>query len=389
MGFVFSADGHIVEPADLFSANLPASLAYHAIRGETRGGYRCTVSGDKVIHKLRMPAIPSGGEADFETTAMRKLAPGEKPARVALGHNNLAGRLTDMREEGIDAEIVFPSLALWTYCVEHVEAELATCQIYNDWNDTFFGGHRQIFVRCGVLPVRDLNDTVAEMKRLAAKGFSAAMLPVVTMKGIPKYNDEQWDSIFKLAGELGLAFVLHTGTGLEDVVVERGPGGAVVNCTRQMNDGADAVKLLVAGGVVDRKPQARVAVMEAGASWLPALAERMDEVYHAHFMMARPKLSRMPSQIIRDQVKRSFQADRACIMARSVVGAGATMWGSDYPHAEGTFPNSQLVIPKLFEGLEISESDKADSSASTPRVCSACRGPRLRTCSEPIRAARA
>jgi predicted TIM-barrel fold metal-dependent hydrolase len=355
MTFVFSADGHIVEPSDLFSANMPKSLAFHAIHGEVRGEYRCTVSGDKIIHRMRMRPGATG-----EATAMRALAPGEAPPRKALGHNNIEGRLKDMKDEGIDAEIVFPSLGLWTYAVEDIEAELATCQIYNDWNSGFFAGHLDTFIRCGVLPVRDLNNTIAELKRVAALGFTAAMLPVVIPPGIPKYNDEAWDPVFQMAGELGVVFVLHTGTGLADVVVERGPGGAVINYTRQMNDGADAVMMLVAGGVLDRAPKARVAVIEAGASWLPALAERMDEVYIAHSVFVRPKLSRMPSQVIGDQVKCSFQYDRACIIARDVIGHQAFMWGSDYPHAEGTFPNTQKVLPKLFEGIEISEREKTD-----------------------------
>ena len=355
MAFVFSADGHIVEPSDLFSANMPKSLAFHAIHGEVRGDYRCTVSGDKIIHRMRLRP-----GASPEATSMRALAPGEAPPRKALGHNNIDGRLQDMKAEGIDAEIVFPSLGLWTYAVEDIEAELATCQIYNDWNDGFFSGHLNVFVRCGVLPVRDLTNTTAELRRIAAKGFTAAMLPVVAPAGVPKYNDPAWDEVFNLGGELGVVFVLHTGTGLADVVVERGPGGAVVNYTRQMNDGADAVMLLVAVGVLDRSPKAQAAVIEAGASWLPALAERMDEVYLAHSVFVQPKLSRMPSRVIRDQVKCSFQYDRACILAREVVGHQAFMWGSDYPHAEGTFPNTPMVLPKLFEGIDISEREKAD-----------------------------
>jgi predicted TIM-barrel fold metal-dependent hydrolase len=359
MTFVFSADGHVVEPADLFTANLPDSLKFHAIRTEIRGDYRCSVSGDRVIHRMRMKS-GAPQKDDPEATAMRRLAAGEKPPRRAQGSNNIQGRLADMREEGIDAEIAFPTLGLWTYCIEDSEAEYGTCQVYNDWNHDFFKDHTSVFVRCGVLPVRNFVHTLAELERIAARGYTAAMLPCVTRAPIPKYNDPAWDPIFRRAGELGIAFALHTGTGLEDVVVERGPGGAVVNYTRQMNDGADAIMMLVAGGLLDRCPDARVAVIEAGASWLPALAERMDEVYHAHYQVVRPKLSRMPSQIIRDQVKCSFQYDRACIFAHSVVGAGAVMWGADYPHAEGTFPHSRAVVAKLFDGIEISESDKAD-----------------------------
>jgi predicted TIM-barrel fold metal-dependent hydrolase len=35
------------------------------------------------------------------------------------------------------------------------------------------------------------------------------------------------------------------------------------------------------------------------------------------------------------------------------------MWGSDYPHAEGTFPISRKITKDLFAGLDVSEADKA------------------------------
>ncbi|MDE2462618.1 MAG: amidohydrolase [Alphaproteobacteria bacterium] len=350
--FVFSADGHVVEPPDLFLEGLPASMKPLAIHSEKREDYLCTVSGDKVIFRLR---LRPGGNS--EATSMRGDA---APARKAIGSNNIAGRLKDMEDEGISAEIVFPSLGLWTYALENPDVEQATTEVYNNWNDSFFSGHTDTFVRCGILPVRDLSNTVYELKRIAAKGFTAAMLPSITMKGIPAYNDPAWDPIFHAAGELGVAFVLHTGTGAENVVVERGPGAAVMNYTRQMCDGQNAIMALVAGGVLDRNPKARVAVIESGASWLAALAERMDEVYLAHAVFVRPKLSKMPSEIIRAQVKCSFQYDRACIIARSVTGHEALMWGSDYPHAEGTFPHTPTVLAKLFDGIDISERQKAD-----------------------------
>jgi predicted TIM-barrel fold metal-dependent hydrolase len=114
--------------------------------------------------------------------------------------------------------------------------------------------------------------------------------------------------------------------------------------------------------VLDRNPGARVAFIESGASWLVALAERMDEVCEAHANFVHPKLSRMPSQIIDDQVWASFQHDRACITAAAagLPGAKNVMWGSDYPHAEGTFPISRKLTDDLFEGLGVSEAVKRD-----------------------------
>jgi predicted TIM-barrel fold metal-dependent hydrolase len=92
------------------------------------------------------------------------------------------------------------------------------------------------------------------------------------------------------------------------------------------------------------------------------LAERMDEVEEAHAKFVNPKLSRRPSRIIDDQVWASFQHDRACITAAAarLPGAKNVMWGSDYPHAEGTFPISRPIQEELFENLEVPEDVRLD-----------------------------
>lgn len=338
--FIFSADSHVREPNSLFIDAMPESLRKHAVHVIKDGDTLITKTETKNIFKLRLAANPDFGGA------------------TRLGIHDLGGRLTDMEKDGIDAEIAFPSLGLWLYAVEDPEAELGQCEIYNNWNNEYFSGHLDRFVRCGVLPVRNLEYAQQELRRIHKMGFTAAMLPSIPMAGIPKYNDPAWDPLFALAGELGVVFVLHTGTGAETVINERGPGAAVINYTMQMNDGINAIMYLVAGGVLDRNPKAQVAVIECGASWLAALAERLDEVYVAHDIFVRPKLSMMPSEVIKRQVSCSFQHDRACIMSRSVTGTRALMWASDYPHAEGTFPISQEVIGGLFADIDISEEDK-------------------------------
>lgn len=339
--FVFSADSHIVEPNDLFLATLPPSLTRHALHVEKQGDTLITRTKDQVIYRMKPQMIELVGEK-------------------RVGARDMKLRREDMRKDGIDAEICFPSLGLWTYALTDPEAELATTQIYNDWNDSLFEGQLDVFVRCGVLPVRNLANTQAEIKRIAAKGFTAAMLPSAIPASLPKYNDPAWDPVFQLAGELGVVLVMHTGTGLETVIYERGAGAAVINYAHQMNDALNTLYYLVAGGVLDRNPKTQVAFIECGASWLAAAAERMDEVYDGHAPFVLPKLNARPTEIIRRQVKVSFQHDRACIASRHVTGTAALMWASDYPHAEGTFPHSGSVIAGLFDGLAISEKEKAD-----------------------------
>jgi predicted TIM-barrel fold metal-dependent hydrolase len=330
-----------MEPGDIFLEGLPAAMRKYAIHSVREENAVVTKSGEQVIFKLHLN--------------MEELSGAKR-----IGIRDLTGRLQDMEKDGIDAEICFPSLGLWIYALTDPQVELATVQVYNDWNSKFFANHLDRFVRCGVVPVRDLKEAQSELKRMASMGFTAAMMPSVTPRGVPKYNDPTWDPVFQTAAETGIVLVLHTGTGLDTVVRERGAGGAVINYAGQMNDGIDSITYLVAGGVLDRNPKAKVAVIECGASWLAALAERMDEVYEAHAPFVRPKLSLPPSGIIRRQVTASFQHDRACIVSRHITGHETIMWASDYPHAEGTFPHSRDVVAHLFDGIEISEREKLD-----------------------------
>ena len=102
MSFVFSADGHVVEPKDLFAKSLPASMKKHGIRSERQGDHMCTMAGDKMLHRMRLRKKPSGEE--------QIISLGHNPK----GHASLEGRLEDMESEGIDAEIVCPTTGLWT-----------------------------------------------------------------------------------------------------------------------------------------------------------------------------------------------------------------------------------------------------------------------------------
>ncbi len=352
MSFVFSADGHIVEPSDLLTEGLPPSLRKFGVHAEVRDGFMYRMAGSKVTSKSainRPPAIMNSDGEEFGRSNRR-------------GAREVEGRLLDMELDGVDAEIVFPSLGLTAFLIEDVDAELATAQIYNDWHHTMFKDRTDTFVRCGILPVKDFRNTVSEIKRLAAMGFTSAMLPslIDANSGLPTYNMEAWDPVFEAGQDYGMVFAMHTGTGREDVRSQRGPGGAVINYTLQACDGMLTTMQLVAGGVLDRFAGAKVCFIESGASWLAATCERMDEVYLAHDIFVRPKLSILPSEIVARQIAASFQTDRACIMARSVTGTSSIMWGADYPHHEGTFPRSKQVVAHLFDGIEISEKDKAD-----------------------------
>jgi predicted TIM-barrel fold metal-dependent hydrolase len=54
---------------------------------------------------------------------------------------------------------------------------------------------------------------------------------------------------------------------------------------------------------------------------------------------------------VRRQVHVSFQHGRAALAVAGITGLDALMWGSDYPHLEGTYPNTQAVLADIFDGV--------------------------------------
>lgn len=352
MTFVFSADGHVVEPSDLFETQVPASLRQYGLRSEKVDNMLISYAGDNVTMRRPLDNAPPRLGPDGE--------PFGRPNR--RGNREMDWRVKDLALDGVDAEITFPSLGLTAFMIENPEAELATAQVYNDWHHGLLKDWTSTFVRCGIVPVRNPAYAVQEMERIAALGFTTAMIPsyIDPASGLPQYTSDYWDPIFAAAQRLGLVFSLHTGTGRYNVRSFRGPGGAIMNYGIQSCDGWITIMAMVSGGLLDRFPGVHVVVIEGGASWLAPLCERMDEIYLAHAPFVSPKLSVMPGEIVARQVHCQFQTDRAGIMSRSVTGTAALLWGADYPHHEGTFPNSRNVLASLFDGIEISEADKAD-----------------------------
>lgn len=363
--FVFSCDAHVAEPQDLFLKAMPSHLQHYAIHSEADGDVRITRIGEQVILKINTNFhqhktgegdaafnAQTAGAADTGTTdrsctdASDNFVSDCAVDTKRRGARDLELRIADMDRDGVDAELVFPSLGLMLPRIGDVEAQAEACRIWNDWAWDYTAPVRERLIPAAMIPCIDFDAALAECKRTAAKGFAAFCL----WEGLNNYNDPRWDPIFALAAELGIPLVFHTGVGDINIRALKGPGGALFNYTRQMNDAVDVITQLIAGGVLDRNPGAHILFAEHSAGWLWGLAERMDEVYNGHAPSISPKLSRLPSQIVRDQVHLALQNDGNSSMAiRKGVGIDALLFATDYPHAEGTFPFSKQVIDKLAE----------------------------------------
>jgi hypothetical protein len=62
-------------------------------------------------------------------------------------------------------------------------------------------------------------------------------------------------------------------------------------------------------------------------------------------------VSLRPSDFVRRQGHVTFQHDPVGIHSRGFTGVDALLWGSDYPHPEGTWPHSRAALAAQLAGV--------------------------------------
>jgi predicted TIM-barrel fold metal-dependent hydrolase len=108
---------------------------------------------------------------------------------------------------------------------------------------------------------------------------------------------------------------------------------------------------LIFGGVTEAHPNLQFLLVEGGIGWVAFLLDYMDHNYAAHHRWIEPKMSFKPSDYWSRQFHATFEDDRAGVLTLPMIDPSTLMWGSDYPHTEGVFPESQDSVDRNFQGL--------------------------------------
>ena len=348
-----SGDSHFIEPKGLWSDILPKALADRMPRIEEvemdgRPMERIHVDG-QVFH------FPIPKVAQKRTDGRKSMA---ELSHEAAGARDLSARIADLDGEGIWGEVVYSSAGLWEGMIQDRELIRRAAAAENEWKVREVQGvAKDRLIAVASLPMRDVADTVAEVKHAAEIGMYAASLPSPALPNsrnydtsVPALNADYWEPLWQVLEDTGLIAAFHIGGDASEHTMYSGPGGAVLNYTNSTYSGQRAAMTLVACGALDRHPKLKVLVSEGGAAWVPFLADRMEEAYRQHAIFVRPKLSRGPKEILYSQVYCSFQHEASAIPAFTACGYHNVMWGSDYPHLEGTFGHTQETLHELFDG---------------------------------------
>ena len=346
-----SGDSHFIEPEGLWNEILPPDLAARMPRSEkSEDGSAEIVHVDGESFRRELPKIAT---KKIDGLTMNELS--SRPP----GARDLRARLADLDEEGIWGEVVYSSLGLWEQSIKDRALIRMASEAENEWKVSEIQGIApDRLVAAASIPLLDVGDAVACATRARELGLYAVSMPTPAnpnsathTSDMPTLNSGEWEPLWDALEDLGMVAAFHIGGDPGEYTMYRGPGGAVLNYTNSTYSGQRAAMLMVASGALDRHPNLKVLISEGGASWVPFLGDRMEEGYRQHSMFVRPTLSRSPKEILFEQVYCSFQHEASAVQAYLYMGYHNVLWGSDYPHLEGTFGHTQKTLHELFDDI--------------------------------------
>jgi uncharacterized protein len=259
-------------------------------------------------------------------------------------------RIKEMEKDGVDAEVIFGILGVVSRLEDH-EASGECLRIYNDFLKEFCSHHpdRQIGLAC--LPYGDIDAAVKEVHRVAKLGLKGLELSC-SWDMEPMWHP-MWEPLGKAVNDVQLPLHFHTFPSVPQKVrmQQKGQVRRMAQFTSvagfQMNL-INIIAAIIGAGVLERYPNMRVGFGESGIGWLPYALDRMDFEFEDRF---RDLMKLKPSEYWRRQCRATFQFDRIGPKLIEEMGVETLMWGSDYPHPDGVWPESSKYIEEQFAGL--------------------------------------
>lgn len=359
---VVDADAHLDAPHEMWAEYLPEHLRGRAPKIE---------HGDEhdwiVFEGNRRPVMLIANQAGREGKNFKMVGRREDMRPVWLPET----RLADMDQDGMSAQVLFGGGPLPT---GETELYIASFDAYNRWLWDFCAADRKRLIPVAYVPSRRPEETIKMLRELAAMGFRSVNIPafpqsddgVSTTAGVQaiasgqgaaltgdpglgrSYADPQWDGMWAALQDLDMTATMHLGGRIPRFGQKEHFLADLVMSKVSM---AEPVAVAIYNGVFMKYPKLRLVLVESGVGWFSWMAEYMDRTWEKQRFWTDSPLTEPPSFYMDQNIYGSFIHDRNGILNRNRPGGKNIMWSSDYPHSETSFPRSQEVIDRDFEGV--------------------------------------
>jgi predicted TIM-barrel fold metal-dependent hydrolase len=364
MDWMISSDSHVVEPPDLWTTRVSADLIDRvpSVRREDGADwwyfdgvrwFSYAVSSNAGDRFKGMDALEA--EYRFEDAPQAGYVPEET--------------LKLNEADGIWASVLYPSTGLLLFTLAP-EVLSSAVRAYNDWIAELCAHDRNRLKGIGVVGLDDVDGSVRELQRIRDLGLAGAMIPVAPSEH-HGFELPELEPFWAAAEDLELPLSLHIATNrcVTDFTTfnQMHTRGGVTNADHHIRT---ALAALIFSGVFERHPRLRVLSVEFELGWAPHFVERMDYAYtqRRHYE-GRIEFAdgALPGDFFARNVALSFQEDPIGIELRHRIGVDNLLWGSDYPHAESTWPRSREILDRVLHGVP-DEDRRRITASNTARV---------------------
>src|SRR3984957_6201469 len=195
---VISADGHILEPTDLFVTRLPKNLRDRGVWEDDFEIEPLVEGGARIFRRLHTPGFEGWTISRYRQTGGRM--PEGDPEMI----------IDALPPDGVDVGVMHPNLSLFGLYSDDHELSMAHARVYNDYIMERFTPYFSRLAPTAPIPLTDVDDAVAEIERVAAGGFRGILLPATPPK---PYYSRDFDPVWAAAQANGLHVFIHTQTG--------------------------------------------------------------------------------------------------------------------------------------------------------------------------------
>ena len=358
---LLSADTHIVEPPGLWTSRIDPKFRARAPRVVRRDNADWWIVEEN-------QSVGSIGNSTHSGERFHK-----RPEEISLndtwenvrpGAYNPHEAIKDMELDGVEGGVIFPTKAgrgLWV--VQDSELFSAICRAYNDWVADFCRPYPERLKAAAMINLDDLQEGVQELHRAKKLGLEAALITVHPAHERP-YHIPDYDPFWQAAQDLNMPVCLHSGTNrtLRDgFPMDSWDQSDPHEVGEVLYTNSDywirrSLTSIILSKVFERYPRLKVVSVENQAGWVAHWLFRVELRYRDRgTRWGRFEGDMKPSDFFHRNCAVSFQDDWTAVATRGLIGADNLLWGSDYPHGEGTWPESQRVVREIFH--DASEED--------------------------------
>jgi predicted TIM-barrel fold metal-dependent hydrolase len=273
-------------------------------------------------------------------------------------------RLGQLDADGIAAEVIFPQPAgraappfynIFGHPLDPSDpgAAVAGCRAYNRWLADFCADSPTPERHAGLAlvgAVDDVDAVVAEIEWAKRAGLRGIILRSQPLTG-HGWHEPRYEPIWAVCEDLEMPIHTHGGEGPE---LGDYPGSSSIFFTEVVWFAHRLFWFLLWSGALERHPRLRLVLTEQFADWVPDLLRRLDAQYEGTVsnITLSEGLSMKPSEYWARQcsVGASFMSRLECDR-RHAIGIENILWGSDFPHDEGTWPNTHESLHTTFDGV--------------------------------------